>query len=154
MNILTGHISPETAYLVDDYPYGFVLRCKIRYWLDTHPKRGVRLVSQTSNPKRGHAWNKPKASTYQRFGGCMYLNHEGHVTWSGVNEYDTLQELLDWQKTFGAGVPELARPILENWIAKKTAFNELKATGKIAIVTTCNGVETGKHVLEPEIIKA
>jgi hypothetical protein len=32
--ILTDHTSPETAYLVEDYPYGFRLRCQIRYWLE------------------------------------------------------------------------------------------------------------------------
>ena len=35
MQILPGiHISPETAYVIDDYPYGFRLRCRIRYWLE------------------------------------------------------------------------------------------------------------------------
>ena len=58
--LLSGHTSPATAYTVDDYPYGFRLRCKIRYWLEYTPKRGVRLWSQTTNPKRpGEVWNKP-----------------------------------------------------------------------------------------------
>jgi len=52
MQILKGHISPETAFIVDDYPYGFRLRCKIRYWLEYNPKHGFRFVSQTTNPKR------------------------------------------------------------------------------------------------------
>jgi len=39
--------------LVEDYPYGFRLRCKIRFWLEYAPKRGFRFVSQTTNPKRG-----------------------------------------------------------------------------------------------------
>lgn len=80
MQILEGHVSPETAYVVDDYPYGFRLRCKIRYWLEHKPGHGVRLVSQTTNPKRpGEIWNKPKASTYCTFSGCMYLDDNGHV---------------------------------------------------------------------------
>jgi len=49
--ILSGHTSPETAYLVEDYSYGFRLRCNNRYRLDCDPKRGARLMSQTSNPK-------------------------------------------------------------------------------------------------------
>lgn len=40
MKVLSGHTSPETAYVVDDYPYGFRLRCKIRYWIETK-KRDV-----------------------------------------------------------------------------------------------------------------
>ena len=46
MEILKGHVSPATAYLVNDYPYGFRLRCQIRYWLEVHPRLGVRLSEQ------------------------------------------------------------------------------------------------------------
>ena len=85
--LLPGHVSPETAYVVDDYPYGFRLRCKIRYWLETHKRLGVRMVSQTSNPKvAGLVWNKPKASTYCKFAGAMYLDFENHVQWSGLHD--------------------------------------------------------------------
>ena len=52
--ILQGHTSPETAYVVDDYPYGYTLRCRIRYWLEVNERHGVRFVSQTTNPMRGH----------------------------------------------------------------------------------------------------
>ena len=70
------HTSPESAYVVDDYPYGFRLRCRIRYWIETDPKHGCRMVSQTSNPKRpGLVWNKPKASTYCRFGAALFLEN-------------------------------------------------------------------------------
>ncbi len=62
---LLGHTSEETAYLVNDYPYGFRLRCQIRYWMEYDKKRGFRFCSQTTNPKReGTHWNKPKKSTY------------------------------------------------------------------------------------------
>lgn len=36
--ILHGHTSHETAYVVDDYPYGRTVRCKIRYWIETAEK--------------------------------------------------------------------------------------------------------------------
>ena len=65
VKVLSGHVSQETAYVVEDYPYGFTLRCQIRFWIETNGKKGSRVVSQTSNPKRpGLVWNKPKASTY------------------------------------------------------------------------------------------
>lgn len=87
MKVLSGHYSPETAYVVADYPYGFRLRCQIRYWLEVNNK-GTRLWSQTSNPKKdGLVWNKPKASTYSTVG-AMYLNDEDHVHWSGLSVYD------------------------------------------------------------------
>lgn len=123
MQLLKGHISPETAYVVDDYPYGFRLRCKIRYWLEFHPKRGFRFVSQTTNPKRGDAWNKPKASTYYRFGGAMFLDDNDHVQWSGLSEYCSGAEAKAWAEQFGEGVPDAGRAILERWVAAKLAYD-------------------------------
>src|ERR1044071_3436723 len=59
------HTSAETAYLVDDYPYGFTLRCRMYVWLEYRPKFGYRMVTQTTNPRRtGHVLNKPKAGIY------------------------------------------------------------------------------------------
>jgi len=121
--ILSGHTSPETAYVVEDYPYGFRLRCQIRYWLDYNPKRGVRLVSQTSNPKLpGLVWNKAKASTYARFGGCMYLDEERHVQWSGLNEYTDAAEALAWRDKYSEGIPEACKPLVDQWCAAKQAY--------------------------------
>lgn len=79
MKVLHGHTSAETAYVVDDYPYGFRLRCKIRYWIETKKGHGMRLVSQTSNPKAaGLVWNKPKGTTYSPFL-AMYLDEKDHL---------------------------------------------------------------------------
>lgn len=123
--ILMGHVSPETAYLIDDYPYGFTLRCKMRCWLEFKPGRGCRMMWQTSNPKKsGEVWNKPKASTYMLFGGCMYLDEKGHVQWSGAHVYMTAAELQAWMDQFGAGLPPLARPAAERWLAAKKAYEE------------------------------
>lgn len=128
MQILSGHISPETSYLVDSYPYGRTLRCKIRYWLDCDPKKGARLVSQTTNPKLpGEVWNKPKASTYCRFAGCMYLDEKGHVQWTGMSEYMDLTELTAWFEKFGEGVPASLQRLMSGWIKVKTAFETAKA---------------------------
>lgn len=52
---LTGHTSPDTAYVLDDYPYGRTLRCAIRCWVETgatdRTRGQQRLTSQTANPK-------------------------------------------------------------------------------------------------------
>jgi len=121
MQLLFGHVSPETAYTVAYYPY--VLRCSIRYWLEHNPKHGFRLVSQTTNPKRGNVWNKPKASTYCRFGGAMYLDESDHVQWSGLSEYCSGAEAVEWQKKFGAAVPESGHEMLDKWVAAKVAYD-------------------------------
>ena len=123
ITILAGHVSPETAYVVSDYPYGFKLRCSIRYWLEFTPKRGFRFMSQTTNPKRGNIWNKAKASTYCRFGGCMFLDENGHVQWSGLSEYSTGAEAKAWSDQFAEGVPAEGREILAKWVAAKLAYD-------------------------------
>ncbi len=81
--VIVGASSAETAHVVEDYPYGFRLRCRIRYWIETHPTRGQRVVSQTTNPKRGDVWNKPKASTYTDLR-AIYLDEQGHVQNAGL----------------------------------------------------------------------
>ena len=122
------HTSPESAYVVDDYPYGFRLRCRIRYWIETDPKHGCRMVSQTSNPKRpGLVWNKPKASTYCRFGAALFLDDAGHVHHAGLTEYTSGAEAEAWRATYGAGVPDAARPLMDRWVAAKIAFDAKRA---------------------------
>jgi len=61
-NQLIGHQTQETAYIIEDYPYGR-LRTKMRIWVEHSAKHGDRVVRQTLNPKTGK-WNKPKKSTY------------------------------------------------------------------------------------------
>lgn len=63
MKLLVGHVSEETAKIVEDYPYGFVLRCRIRYWIEHRKGMGFRFCSQTLNPKSGK-WNSPKRGIY------------------------------------------------------------------------------------------
>jgi hypothetical protein len=129
MKLLQGHTTPETAFVVDDYPYGFRLRCKIRYWLEYHPRHGFRLWSQTTNPKRGNIWNKPKASTYSRFGGCMFLDENEHVQWSGLTEYCDGAEAKAWSDQYREGVPEAGRAILDKWVAAKLAYDAKREGG-------------------------
>ncbi len=127
MTLLSGHISPDTAYVVDDYPYGFRLRCRMRYWLEYKPGKGVRFVSQTTNPKRGDVWNTPKASTYCRFGGAMFLDDAEHVQWSGLNEYASGAEAQTWQALYGAGVPDAAQDEMHRWVAAKLAYDAARS---------------------------
>ncbi|MEV6925503.1 hypothetical protein AB0M46_13535 [Dactylosporangium sp. NPDC051485] len=96
VRVLHGHTSPETAYLVEDYPYGFRLRCRIRYWVETAPKgakRGQqRCMSQTTNPKRTpEVWNKAKGSIYGLMT-VLYLDSADHVQHTGVSELGVTPE--------------------------------------------------------------
>lgn len=72
--LLHGHVSAETAYVQQDYPYGRELRCKRRCWVETasggQKNNQQRAVYQTSNPKveakevNGLIWNKPHPDVY------------------------------------------------------------------------------------------
>lgn len=101
---LKGHTSPETAYVVADYPYGFRLRTSIRYWLETNG-HGTRFVSQTVNPKTG-AWNKPKASTYCSLGVMVRDEDNGHISWTGWTPYGGESKLRTFEQEYAGALTD------------------------------------------------
>ncbi len=125
---LYNHTNPGTAYLVDDYPYGFKARCRIRYWIESDPKKGFRFVSQTERPGTSH-WNAPKKSTYYAFGACMYLDENGHVQVRGLSEYATAEETLAFVRDFPGA--ELSR--IRQWVTAKAAYVQGCLDGRIVV---------------------
>ena len=99
MKQLLNHTSFETAYKVDNYPYGFRLRTSIFYWLETDPKKGDRFCSATINPKNGQL-NKQKCSTYSVIG-FMFLDEKGHVQWSGLSPYTEKDKVREFGEKMG-----------------------------------------------------
>lgn len=120
IQILRGHTSPETAYVVNDYPYGFTLRCKIRYWLEYRKGHGTRFCSQTTNPKvAGEVWNKPKRGIYMTGLTVMYKQPDtgyiGHDT-CGVNN---IGGMAQFQQKFDLNQKELSSlAVLEQFSRK------------------------------------
>lgn len=100
VQILTGHKSPETAFLIEDYPYGHKVRTQKRVWIEEKPKKGFRLMEQTKNPKTG-AWNKPAAGNYYAFGMAMFLDERGYVEHVAVGEYSRDADIVSFIRTFG-----------------------------------------------------
>lgn len=98
MTPLYGHESIDTAYMVNDYPYGR-LRCRIRFWLEFSPSKGYRFCSQTENPKT-LVWNAPKKSTYVKIAAGMFLDDKGHCTWNGISEYSNIKECQKFLNDF------------------------------------------------------
>jgi hypothetical protein len=140
---LYGHTSEATAYVVDDYPYGFRERTQIRYWLEAKPKKGWRFVSQTMNPKTNR-WNKPKASTYIEWGAAMYLDDKGHVHWDGVGPYSDEHKILAFITTFpGADMRELRKVV-----PAKLRYLQATLSGKA--VWTINGVPQPRSEADDE----
>lgn len=148
MILLHNYTSAANSFLVTDYPFGFRLRCKIRYWLEFSANKGVRFCSQTTNPKKDYeSWNKPKYSTYCRFGGAMFLDEENHVQWSGLHEYMDLTKSLEWMDKFKTAIPTDFQPITNDWIKAKLKHDKEKSEGKWCM--TINGVKG--ETLKPEL---
>lgn len=63
----------------------------MRYWIETN-KHGQRVWSQTTNPKRGDVWNKPKASTYTNIR-VLFLDENEHVANDGLSFYAGPEEI-------------------------------------------------------------
>lgn len=127
---LPGHTTPDTAIVVEDYPYGFRLRCKIRYWLENHPRHGFRLVSQTSNPKiAGNPWNKPKASIYTKILAVLVRDEStGHIDWDLVNEYSMHDGGLEaFIEAYGFTFDETQQAAAKKWLDGLNAYRILKA---------------------------
>ena len=120
-----GHTDPDTALVVEDYPYGFTLRTQIRYWIESN-KRGDRFVSQTLNPKTGQ-WNKPKASTYNEVK-VMYREPDtGYIRADALSLYDDA-ETIERFRTITAGhlsksqQAHLAYVMASNKVASKVTW--------------------------------
>lgn len=144
MQVLKGHTSEETAYLIEDYPYGFRLRCKMKAWLETQPKKGVRFVTQTENPKNGR-WNNPKASTYAKICGAMFLDEKGHVQWECVTEYTDEQKCLEFVEKYGSN------DSLKEWARCQVKYHSDKLAGKKFF--TINGEKQEDTEHEKELLR-
>ncbi len=155
---LYGHVSPETAYVVDDYPYGFRLRCRIRYWLEFKPKKGWRFCTQTTNPKLSYEkWNAVKCSTYVEFGACMFLSdqpgEEGHVKWTGVGGYAKPADVLQFVEEFPGADMTVLRLLARERVRPGGLMDKL-ASGAAELNFTVNGVRQEKSEAEREARRA
>jgi hypothetical protein len=121
---LHGHTTPETAFVVDDYPYGFRLRTKIRYWLETKKGHGQRFVSQTLNPKTGQ-WNKPKSGTYEVIQVMTRNPDNGHVSTECLRSggWDDEEKIIEFETRHAPALGEYERKAIR-YIRATNAANE------------------------------
>jgi hypothetical protein len=96
VTIISREVTETTPFEVENYPYGFRLKTKARYWIETTGK-GQRVVFQTLNPKT-LAWNTPKKSVYSDLI-ILYRDEEnGHIENArldfGYNDADDLNAFL------------------------------------------------------------
>ena len=86
----------DNAVVVEDYPWGYKLRTKRKYWIET-TKKGDRLCYQTLNPKTGE-WCAVKKGTYAGIK-VLYKDEAGHVAAVTLNPaWDSEEWLKEFQK--------------------------------------------------------
>jgi hypothetical protein len=112
VTVLHGHTSPETAYVVEDYPYGR-LRCKKRYWVETATKGAKkgeqRLMTQTTDPKKlGEYWNNAHPSSYSMIV-VLYKDNVGHVHAWHISMY-SLYGAADYRNRLSGVYEQLTEP--------------------------------------------
>lgn len=107
----------EDKYQVGDYPYGFRLRCKIRYWIEFKKGFGFRFCSQTTNPKKtSETWNKPRTGTYSEVAGGLYLDENGHVQACMLSQFANRHDAIEFKGQFYECLGPIARQSLNTWI--------------------------------------
>lgn len=80
-------------HTVDDWPWGSKQRCKMHFFVETHPKRGQRFVKQST--MNGRTYKPKKATYYNRVVLIQIDGKVGHVSWHhgygqlGVNIEDS-----------------------------------------------------------------
>lgn len=120
---LAAAVSPETAVVIQDYPYGYTLRCKMRVWVEFKKGKGFRYCTQTTNPKAaGETWNKPKAGTYSRVSMAIAQDDNGHLNPVALSEYSDLPEYEKFTADHGANLSEPAAASLTFYHDVKRAY--------------------------------
>jgi len=84
------NITEQNPIIKDNYPYGFRLKTKIKYYVESVKKKGDRFVSQTLNPKT-NKWNKPKKSVYSNVI-VIVEDERGHIDYINFNYYFDKEE--------------------------------------------------------------
>jgi hypothetical protein len=86
MKILNGHRSFETAYKIENYPWGFRLKTTQYVWIETVRKKGDRVIRQTIDPRTGKLC-AAKCSTFSNIK-WLYMDEKGHVQSDGLGIYN------------------------------------------------------------------
>jgi hypothetical protein len=121
---LYGHTSPETAYEVEDYPWGFRLRTKIRYWIESKINYGQRFCSQTVNPKTGR-WCAPRMDTYSEIE-VLYLNEDDHVRRDILIKSSSLIDIENFKKIHLDNLDQFQKNQLINMIAIENVMKHVE----------------------------
>ena len=135
MNLIYNKDSFDNAFEVNNYPWGFRLKTKRRYWIETN-KQGDRTCFQTLNPKT-NAWCAVKHSTYGAVK-LLCLDENNHVQTFGIHKYGTDKKEIE---EFLSKIDyDYLNDLQKKQICKLKSINKVmeKVTFKIAKVSEYN----------------
>jgi hypothetical protein len=165
VQVLHGHVSRDTAYVVEDYPFGRYGRCRIRYWIGT-ATAGVhqgqqRQIRQRSTPAYGREkWNRPKRDRYVELA-VLYVNDSDHVRCFTVTEHlsaigdayihlmGIYEQLDDIQRARYQEILSVAQQNPESWREFQDTVvalaDHLDANGALPVVSETGVWQTPTH---------
>jgi len=143
------HDDIDSAIMIKDYPYGYTLRCKMRYWIET-TKRGDRFCRQSLNPKTNQ-WNKPKKTTYSDVM-VIVTNEKDHVSYrSWTVSYSEESSLIRFLGFIGEGY--LFNEMQLQKMREGRAIYKTRKHISYEIKSSCNLSESEKEQKKDEQIK-
>lgn len=113
--IIQPQPTSETPLTIEGYPYGFRLRTKAQYWIDTVNGKGQRIAFRTLNPKT-QQWNKPKLSVYSDVLVLVRNLENGHI------ENDGLSFAYGQQKDLDEFLSKFPESVLSEWQKRQLAI--------------------------------
>ena len=127
----------DNALMVENYPWGFKLKTKRKYWIETNKTQGDRLCFCTLNPKT-NKWCAVKKSTYNAVNVLNIRDDNGYIETDGVHKYGTTKDELD--KFLSRIDYEQLNDLQKKQICKLKSINKVmeKVTFKFAKVSEYN----------------
>lgn len=96
MTPLYNHTNELSSYRANiPYGPGGYQNANACYWLEKKAGRGFRFCYIIEHPKTKR-WSKPERSAYCNLAGCMYLNEDRRVLWSGLTKDDNPEDVRDF----------------------------------------------------------
>lgn len=122
-----GHTSPETAKVVQNYPWGFRLKTSKRYWIETSHRSdgGQRFCSQTVDPRTGN-WCAPKKSTYCAIA-VMFLDENDHVRYTILDQRNE-QDILKFKDIHLENLDEFQKEQVKKLLATEKVLKGISFT--------------------------
>ena len=90
------HVSPETAYVVQDGAQVNFVRTQKRFWIETKKRYGQRRATQIKDPKT-NTWGPVTYSWYSTIF-TLFLDDCGNIYSREFNHFTAKDDLLEFKK--------------------------------------------------------